>query len=269
MDNRPIGIFDSGLGGLTCVKEVMKIMPNEDIIYFGDTGRVPYGTRSRETVIKYVKQDINFLETFDIKYIIIACGTASSAALPFIEEEYDAKISGVLYPAAQSAVKATKNKKIGVIGTTGTVKSGKYIEAIHSLMPDAEVFQKACPLFVPLVENGMTEDEATSLIATEYLKEIRNAGVDTIILGCTHYPLLTDVIREIVGEGVALIDSGAQAAKFAKEDMEKLGLLSEKQEKGKARFFVSDSIENFSELGSMFLQKEIDGDVSFTDIEKY
>lgn len=269
MDNRPIGIFDSGLGGLTCVKEVMKIMPNEDIIYFGDTGRVPYGTRSRDTVIKYVKQDINFLETFDIKYIIIACGTASSAALPFIEEEYATKILGVLYPAARGAVRATKNKKIGVIGTSGTVKSGKYIEAIHELLPDAEVFQKACPLFVPLVENGMTEGEATRLIAEEYLKELRDAEVDTIILGCTHYPLLTDVIREIVGEGVALIDSGAAAADFAREDMERLGILSDKNEKGTAKFFVSDSTENFSELGSMFLQKEIDGDVSFTDIEKY
>ena len=154
MDMRPIGIFDSGLGGLTCVKEIMKIMPKEDIIYFGDTGRVPYGTRSRDTIVKYVRQDINFLKTFDIKSIIIACGTASSAALPMIEEEFDTDITGVVLPAAKKASGATKSGKIGVIGTEGSVRSGKYKEELLKINPDFLVLQKACPLFVPPVENG-------------------------------------------------------------------------------------------------------------------
>lgn len=159
MDNRPIGIFDSGLGGLSCVKKVMEIMPHENIIYFGDTGRVPYGTKSRETIKKYVMQDINFLETFDIKFIIIACGTASSATLPYIKEDINTDIIGVLEPTCKKAVSLTKNKKIGVIGTQGAINSGKYKETIYALDENVEVISKACPMFVPLVENGYTQGE--------------------------------------------------------------------------------------------------------------
>ncbi len=272
MDKRPIGVFDSGLGGLTCVKEIMKIMPGEDVIYFGDTGRVPYGTRSREMIIKYVEQDIRFLESFDIKAIIIACGTASSAALPWIAEGKTAKIMGVVEPAAKMAVKATRNKKIGVLGTSATVKYGKYVENIKSLCPDAEIIQKACPMFVPIVENGYTDSLVAELIAKEYLSEVKAAGVDTLILGCTHYPLLRKVIGEIMGEDVTLIDSGAAAADCAFEFLKSEGLLKYDNapvQKGECRYFVSDTVEDFSQLGGVFLERPIEESVRKIDIEKY
>lgn len=269
MDSRPIGIFDSGLGGLTCVKEVMKIMPGEDIIYFGDTGRVPYGARSAEQIVKYVRQDINFLKTFDIKYIVIACGTASSAALPMIKDEYETEITGVLYPAAKKALKTTKNGRIGVIGTQGTVRSGKYTKQLLEFDKDLKVTEVACPLFVHLVENGHTDTLAARLIAEEYLEKIKAAEVDTLILGCTHYPLLKKIIAEKLGDKVTLIDSGAAAADFAKNEMEAKGLLSDKKAEGSVKFFVSDITENFAKLGGMFLNKEITEKVERIDIEKY
>lgn len=269
MDKRPIGIFDSGLGGLTCVKEVMKIMPGEDIIYFGDTGRVPYGARSQEQIIKYVKQDINFLKTFDIKYIIIACGTASSAALPMIKDEYETDITGVLYPAAKKAYETSKNGRIGVIGTQGTIRSGKYTSKLLEFDKSLKITEVACPLFVHLVENGHTNTLPAKLIAEEYLEEIKKADVDTLILGCTHYPLLKDVIAEILGDKVTLIDSGAAAANFAKDEMDKKGLLSDKLSGGEVKYFVSDITENFAKLGGLFLNKEISQNVERIDIEKY
>ncbi len=268
MDKRPIGIFDSGLGGLTCVREIMRIMPHEDVIYFGDTGRVPYGTRERETLLKYVRQDIRFLETFDIKMIIIACGTASSAALPWISSEFGTEIIGVVEPAAKAAVKATRSKRIGVLGTSGTVKSGKYIEYIKSICPDALVFQKACPMFVPLVENGYADKAVTKVFAEEYLGEIKEQNIDTLILGCTHYPLLKPVIREIMGDDVVLIDSGAAAAGFALEKLSSCNMLTQTSA-GKYNYFVSDSAETFAELGNMFLSCPIEGNIKKIDIEQY
>lgn len=268
MDKRPIGVFDSGLGGLTCVKEIMSLMPNEKVIYFGDTGRVPYGTRSKETILKYVRQDIRFLETFDIKMIIIACGTASSAALPWITGEFGTEIIGVVEPAAKAAVRATRNKKIGVLGTSGTVRSGKYTEYIKSICPDAEVFQKACPMFVPLVENGYSNSEATRLIASEYLEGIKKEGVDTLILGCTHYPLLKKIIADIMGDDVTLIDSGAAAADYAFNLLRKSDMLGD-ETLGEYTYFVSDSTEEFSKLGGMFLSRPIEQSVEKVDIERY
>jgi glutamate racemase len=268
MDNRPIGIFDSGLGGLSCVKEIMKIMPDEDVIYFGDTGRVPYGSRSQETLMKYVRQDIRFLKSFDIKMIIIACGTASSAALPWIDDEMQTKIAGVVEPAARAAVKASKNKRIGVLGTSATVRYGKYVEDIKSICKEAEVFQKACPMFVPLVENGYVDSAVTKMIAEEYLTEFKDKQIDTLILGCTHYPLLKNVIRGIVGNDVVLIDSGAAAANSAFEYLKSKDMLSNK-DKGEYKYFVSDSAEEFAALGGVFLQKTIDEGVEKIDIEKY
>ncbi len=188
MDNRPIGIFDSGLGGLTCVREVMNIMPGEDIIYFGDTGRVPYGTRSSATIVKYVRQDINFLRKFDIKFIIIACGTASSAALPHITTEYDTDIIGVVEPASKMAVNATKNGRIGVLGTKGTINSGKYSQKIRNLNAEIEVISNACPMFVPIVENGYADTEVARILAEEYLDVMIKKNVDTIILGLHPLP---------------------------------------------------------------------------------
>lgn len=269
MDRRPIGIFDSGLGGLTCVREVMNIMPGEDIIYFGDTGRVPYGARSAQQIIKYVRQDINFLKTFDIKYIIIACGTASSAALPMIKDEYDIDITGVLYPAAKKALSITKNGRIGVIGTQGTIRSGKYTKQLLEFDKDLKVIEAACPLFVHLVENGHTNTVPAKLIAEEYLEPIKKAGVDTLILGCTHYPLLKGIISEILGSSVALIDSGAAAAGFAKEEMEKKDILSEKKTGGAVKYFVSDIPEGFEKLGGLFLNREITHKVERIDIERF
>ena len=268
MDKRPIGVFDSGLGGLTCVREIMRIMPHEDVIYFGDTGRVPYGTRERETLLKYVRQDIRFLETFDIKMIIIACGTASSAALPWISSEFGTEIIGVVEPAAKAAVKATRSKRIGVLGTSGTVKSGKYIEYIKSICPEAEVFQKACPMFVPLVENGYADKAVTKVFAEEYLAEIKARNIDTLILGCTHYPLLKPIISEVMGNDVVLIDSGAAAAGFAFERLSSGDKLNQASA-GNYNYFVSDSAETFAELGNMFLSCPIEGNVKKIDIEKY
>lgn len=268
MDNRAIGIFDSGLGGLTCVKKVMEIMPGENIIYFGDTGRVPYGTRSASTIVKYVRQDINLLESLDIKFIIIACGTASSAALPTIKSEIGTPIIGVLEPACEAAVAASKNGKIGVIGTPGTIKSGKYLQTLKEINPGVEVFSKACPMFVPLVENGYTKGAVARIIAEEYLEDIKNQGVDTLILGCTHYPLLRDEIRNIMGDGVTLIDSGAETAIAAKKHLEKSGLLCGRAQ-GEAQYYVSDTVDGFAELGSVFLNKHIEGSVHRVDIEKY
>lgn len=269
MDNRAIGIFDSGLGGLTCVKKVMEIMPNEDIIYFGDTGRVPYGTKSMDTIIKYVRQNINFLESFDIKFIIIACGTASSAALPNIQDEIKTEIIGVLEPTCQEAVKVTKNNKIGVIGTQGTINSGKYLETINKINADIEVYSTACPMFVPLVENGYTEGEVARLIVKEYLTPIKEKGVDVLIMGCTHYPLLRKEIQRFMGDDVELIDSGAAAAVEAKAHLQKRGLLCDSKNKGTAKYYVSDTVVGFEELGSAFLDRHIEGSVHKIDIEKY
>lgn len=269
MDNRAIGIFDSGLGGLTCVKKVMEIMPNENIIYFGDTGRVPYGTKSMDTIIKYVRQNINFLESFDIKFIIIACGTASSAALPNIQSEIKTEIIGVLEPTCRQAAQVTKNGKIGVIGTQGTVKSGKYFETINKLNPGIKVYSKACPMFVPLVENGYTNGEVVRLIVEEYLTPIKEKGVDTLIMGCTHYPLLRKEIQKFMGDSVTLIDSGAAAAVEAKICLQNAGKLCDLNNNGTARYYVSDTVIGFEELGSAFLDKHIEGSVHKIDIEKY
>ena len=268
MDNRPIGIFDSGLGGLTCVKKVLEIMPGEDIIYFGDTGRVPYGTRSAETIQRYTRQDIRFLQSFDIKFIIIACGTASSAALPMIQDEFDIEIAGVLKPACLRAAKITRNGKIGVIGTPGTIRSGKYLQNLKKIDSGIEVYNKSCPMFVPLVENGYTKGEVVRLISEEYLMPLKEAGVDTLIMGCTHYPILRKAIRDIMGDNVMLVDSGAETAVYAKQRLMESDLLCGR-ERGSVQYYVSDTVDSFTELAGMFLQKHIDGSVHTVNIEKY
>lgn len=257
MDNRPIGVFDSGLGGLTAVKQLMDVMPREDIVYFGDTGRVPYGNKSRETIIRYAGDDINFLLQHNIKIIIAACGTASSVALPHLKD-FGVKIIGVLEPACRAAVSRSKNGKIGVIGTIGTVKSGKYAQIIKSISPEAEVFSAACPMFVPLVENGYAESEVARMIAADYLTPLKNAVVDTLILGCTHYPLLEGVISDIMGKEVELISSGREAACSAKALLTESGMLTSSAGEGHREFYVSDSAENFAELGGIFLGQDIE-----------
>ncbi len=268
MDQRPIGIFDSGLGGLTCVKKVLELLPGEDIIYFGDTGRVPYGSRSADTIIKYTTQDIRFLERFDTKLIIIACGTASSTALLQVQEAFDRRIIGVVEPACLRAARLTKNKRIGIIGTQGTIRSGKYLELLQKADPSLAVYSKACPLFVHLVENGYADSEVAYLVAKDYLQPLKDEGVDTLILGCTHYPLLTGVIRRVMGDDVQLVDAGAQAAYTAAAYLKEEGLLCNR-ETGTAQYYVSDAPEGFGELAGLFLNRKVEGSVRKGEIETY
>ncbi len=268
MKEKSIGVFDSGLGGLTAVKQIMRELPGENIVYFGDTGRVPYGTRSEEIIIKYSKSDINFLLTKNVKAIVIACGTASSVALPEIENDYDIKIIGVVDATAGAAQKTTVNGKIGIIGTSGTIKSGSYEKKLLEINPNLEIFSKACPLFVPLVENGHFDTEVARLVVKEYLEEIKAQEIDTLILGCTHYPLLEKVIGEFMGENVTLINAGAEVALAIKDYLCENDLLAECT-KGKCEYFVSDNAEGFETLGGLFLEQKIDGQVEKIDIEKY
>ena len=269
MDNRCIGVFDSGLGGLTCVREIMNLLPGESIVYFGDTGRVPYGTRSAETIIKYTHSDIRFLKQFDPKAIVIACGTVSTTALDIVKEQYpDDIILGVTTPSATRAAKATKNGKIGVIGTSRSINSGKYEEEIHKINPHAQVFSNPCPLFVPLVENGWLDKKATYLVAEEYLEPLKKQGVDTLILGCTHYPLIKKVIGEIMGDGVTLVDPGKETAGYIKKAIESREILPAGSP-AEHRFYVSDKVEGFTDMAEMFLSRTITGSVEKIDIEKY
>ena len=268
MDNRYIGVFDSGLGGLTVVKQLMESMPNENIVYFGDTGRVPYGTRSNDTIIKYVRGDIRFLNTFDIKMIIVACGTASAVALPIIKDENETQIIGVVEPTVKAALSATGNGNIGVIGTNSTIRSGAY-EKLIGANPDVHIFSVPCPLFVPLVENGHTNSKAAYLIAREYLEPMVSANIDTLILGCTHYPLLKDIISDIMGDKVKLIEPGIQTAAYVKELLDSKNALSECKNNQQYLYYVSDDVDSFIRLGGLFLQKQICGQVSRIDIERY
>ena len=252
--NRPIGVFDSGIGGLTAVMELQKILPNEDIIYLGDTARVPYGTKSRETILRYAAQDFEFLKNLGVKFTIAACGTVSSVMVG--ENSFENEMcTGVIIPAVEAACRATANKRVGVIATGASIRSGNYERLIKEAMPDAKVFSKACPMFVPLVENGYTDKncEPTVAFAREYLEPLKAEGIDVLILGCTHYPLLSQVISDVVGEGVTLISSGAEAARHAKEILEQNGLLSDSQEQGSIRLYCTDSPELFRENAEHFI----------------
>ena len=268
MDNRYIGVFDSGLGGLTAVKELMHQLPNEGIVYFGDTARLPYGTRSHETIIKYVKDDIRFLLSFDIKLIVAACGTASAVAIEKIRQDFDIEIVGVVEPAVRAAVENTKSGRIGIIGTAGTINSGKYERVIMGYSSKYETVAMPCPLFVPLVENGHIDTEVVYRVAQEYLAPLKKANVDTIIMGCTHYPLLKQVIYDIMGEKVALIDPGAETAKHVKHLLKERDMLAGQSPEQQYRFFVSDLSDSFARMGSLFLQRKIDS-IEKIDIEKY
>ncbi len=269
MDNRRIGLFDSGLGGLTVTKELMHLLPGESIVYFGDTGRIPYGSKSVETIIKYTKSDIKFLNTFDLKLVVAACGTASSTALPHIKGDYDMPLMGVIEPAARAAAQATKNGKIGVIGTTGTIRSEAYRRHIATIDDSITTVAKSCPLFVHLVESGFADTEVAYLTAKKYLEPICEAGVDTLILGCTHYPLLKNVITKVVGENVTLIDPGVCAAEEIKAYLEQNDALSGTVKEQQYKFFVSDDPANFIRTGSAFLGRPLEGHVNRVDIEQY
>ncbi len=263
MDTRPIGVFDSGLGGLTVVKSIVENLPHENIIYFGDTGRVPYGTRSRETLLEYVQQDIEFLLKRDVKAVVIACNTADAIARAEMEKIFKVPIVGVVAPAGKKAVDATRSKRIGVIATSAAVASHAYEKVIAALSPEAQVFSVPCPLLVPLVENGRTQkgDIVIETVLREYLEPLKAENIDTLILGCTHYPLLADIIADIM-PGVRLIRSGFASTESLTETLRTNGLLNESEAAGNISFFVSDSPEKFAQNGGMFIGRKIDGEVT-------
>ncbi len=244
----PIGVFDSGVGGLTVAREIMRQIPNERMIYFGDTARVPYGSKSKEAVTKYSKQIVRFLKEQKVKAIVVACNTASAYALEEIEKELDIPIIGVVKPGARVASEVTKNKKVGVIATAGTIQSQIYTEYIQGIEKDIQVIGKACPLFVPLVEEGLLEDPVTDEIATRYLNELKDIGIDTLILGCTHYPLIRSTVGRIMGDAVTLVNPAYETAKELKGLLEKEGLLNPSTQRlgtNQYQFFVSDGADKF------------------------
>lgn len=253
---KSIGVFDSGVGGLTVVRELLGQLPCENIIYFGDTARVPYGIKSKETVIRFSIENILFLLKHDVKLICIACNTVSSFALPVIKNYFKVPIIGVLSPGVREAVYATKNKRVGLIGTHGTVKSRAYEIEINHLDPQVKVTSVACPLFVPFVEEGWTNGKIVEEVVNLYLKPLKQAKVDTLILGCTHYPVLKPLIKEVMGKNVTLIDSAKQVAIEVKEILAAEGSLN-KHGKGKHKFFVSDNPEWFKNLAKRFLGTDI------------
>ncbi len=269
----PIGIFDSGVGGLTVAREVFTTLPAENIVYFGDVGRYPYGGRSKEIITQFTRQDIAFLLEHDVKFIICACNSASSVALEEIRTEYSVEMIGVIEPGADAAVKQTRNGRIGVIGTHATIGSNAYARCIHEINPDIKVFSLACPLFVPLAEEGYIDKEASYLIARDYLQTMHDVGIDTLVLGCTHYPLLKHVIQDVMGDDIVLIDSGEETARVAFKWLTDNEMLNPAQSQvpmpeGIQKFFVSDVPEKFSPIASRFLGKYIDN-VTRIDISGY
>lgn len=270
MDNRPIGVFDSGLGGLTVLKEIMKLNPEESVVYFGDSGRAPYGTKSRETVIKYTFQDIRFLLNQGIKMIVIACNTASAYSIQRVRHDFDIPVIEVIEPGTLAGIRETCNKKIGIIGTEATINSGAYEKAINMIDNSVKVYSKACPLFVPLVEegSGWWEKDITENIAREYLLQLKDEGIDTLILGCTHYPLLQKTISKVLGEGVKLVSSAYEAAKAVKKEIELRNIGRDKGINPVYRFYTSDSVGKFEPLCSLILEKNVCC-AEKVDIEKY
>ena len=306
-NDAPIGVFDSGVGGLTVAREIMRQLPDERLVYFGDTARVPYGSKSRNTIIHFVRQIIAFLRTKDVKAIVFACNTASAYALSTINEEIDIPIIGVVRPGARTAVRTTRNKKIGVIATDATINSGLYRDYIRDLDPSIEVHGKACPLFVPLVEEGLTHDIVTEIIAKRYLQEFKDDGVDTLILGCTHYPLLRSLIRGIMGETVQLVNPAYETAIALKALLTENGIAAPGSDvtggnviesgtsasakienapagsasasassgdpcagsaRGRHEFFVSDGAEKFRVFANSILPLQVE-ETKIVNIEKY
>ncbi|MBR1749650.1 MAG: glutamate racemase [Ruminococcus sp.] len=265
MSDRAIGVFDSGVGGLTTVKELVKLLPNENIVYLGDTARVPYGTKSRDTIAKYARQDIEFLLKNDVKMILVACGTISSAMMHEpIFEGVDVPYSGVVLPTAKAACDSTKNKRIGVLGTSATIKSKSFENAIKDIDDSIQVTAKACPMFVSLVENGYTAKDClvTKLIAQEYLEIMKKDNVDTLILGCTHFPHLSEIIQDIMGDSVKLISSGAELAKFAVDKLLENGDENDSGKEGIRELYCTDSVELFTENTDTFLGKDNNARIS-------
>jgi glutamate racemase len=265
---KAIGIFDSGVGGLTVLKELFKVLPQEDTIYLGDTARVPYGTKSPETVTRYAHEITSFLVERDIKLLVAACNTASAVSLDSLKSRFAIPIVGVIEPGARRAVAVTRSGKVGVIGTEGTIKSSAYTKAIKRINPGIEVLTLACPLFVPLAEEGWVDNEVTRLTAQTYLQHLKNAGVDTLVLGCTHYPILKGIIAEVMGTGVTLVDSAAETARTVAEILGSNNLLRPASEKGNRHYFVTDVPAGFIRVGNRFLGGKL-GDVHQVSLEGY
>ncbi|MFH1854416.1 MAG: glutamate racemase [Candidatus Omnitrophota bacterium] len=257
MDNRPIGIFDSGVGGLTVVSEIIKALPNEKIVYLGDTARVPYGTKSGQAIKRFSMENAEFLKQFDVKLIVVACNTASSIALPVLRKRLNIPIVGVIKPGARKAVAVSRNGRIGVIGTPATVKSGAYEKEIRSISKNIEVVSIACPLFVPLAEEGWLDGKITLGIARKYLEPIVKRNIDTLVLGCTHYPLLKTVISKVVGKNVEIIDSASSVAEEVAGILKKSRGLAATSKIPIHSFFATDAIEQFVKIGGKFLGRKI------------
>lgn len=257
LKDAPIGVFDSGFGGLTVVREIMRQIPNEKIVYFGDTARVPYGSKSKETVTRFSRQITHFLQTQNVKTIVVACNTASAYALDELEKEIDIPMIGVVKPGAKVAADVTQNGKIGVIATSATIGSEIYTTYIKQLKPEVSVTGKACPLFVPLVEEGLLEDPVTDEIASRYLLELIDIDIDTLILGCTHYPLIRNTIQRVVGEKVTLVNPAYETARELKILLEEKGILQDKKPdlgENRYQFFVSDGAEKFKTFANSILK---------------
>lgn len=259
MRDNLIGVFDSGIGGLTVLREITRLLPNENTIYLGDTARVPYGSKSKETVARYATEVAHFLMKHGIKMLVAACNTASAYALEKLAQELPVPVVGVIVPGAKAAVRATVNRNIGVIGTEGTIRSSAYCSAIKSIDERISTFTKACPLFVPLVEEGWTNDEVTGMVAERYLGELKAHDIDTLVLGCTHYPLLKDTISRVMGPKVALIDSAESTAREVKKVLEERGMKNLGERPGTHRFFVTDSPERFVTVGRRFFGERLEG----------
>lgn len=269
-NHAPVGVFDSGVGGLTVVREIMRQAPEENLIYFGDTARVPYGSKSKDTILRYVRQIIRFLETKEVKAIVVACNTASSYALDIIEKEIDIPIIGVVKPGALTAANATVNGRIGVIATEATINSGLYTQYIHSLNPKLKVFGKACPLFVPLVEEGLLHDFVTEEIASRYLADLKQKDIDTLILGCTHYPLLRSMLARHMGVEVQLVNPAYETALELRRLLKShdMQAMPEDGEDPVHEFYVSDGAEKFKIFANSILPYDIET-THVINIEEY
>ncbi len=257
MNNKSIGVFDSGIGGLTVYKALKEKMPNEKVVYLGDTARLPYGSKSKETIIRYSLENAEFLLTKDVKIIVIACNSSSSYAVEALQKKFNIPVLGVIEPGSEAAVKCT-NKKVGVIGTSATIASGAYAKIIHEKSEDLEIISKDCPLFVPLVEEGWIDHSATRMIIKEYLEPLKKENIETLVLGCTHYPVLKDVINEVLGDSITLVDSAQTTAERVYHIFKSLGWLANTDKNRNDEFFVTDFPERFKRVGEIFLKKKID-----------
>ncbi|MDD5496578.1 MAG: glutamate racemase [Candidatus Omnitrophica bacterium] len=257
-DPRPVGIFDSGVGGLTVVRQVLDLSPKENIVYFGDTARVPYGTKSKETVTRFSVENVEFLMKHNVKMVVVACNTASSLSLSFLKRCFRVPIIGVIEPGAKAAIRSTRNGKIGVIGTSATISSGAYEKIVKKLRPRASLTSRSCPLFVPLVEEGWIDSKVTEEVAAIYLEPLKKKRIDTLILGCTHYPMLKAVLQKVLGKSVLLIDSSEEVAREMRDVLDAGGLLNTSTGRKDCKFFVSDEPGRFVKMAERFLKKRIE-----------